>query len=486
MADPNQFGDPDTYKGTNWYTGTGDYGGVHYNSGVQNKWFYILTTGESGTNDNGYSYSVTGIGLDKASRIAYRNLTVYLTASSNYAVARAGALQSATDLYGALSDEVTATAEAWNAVGVYAPAPDTQAPTAPVLSSTSKTQTTIALSWTAATDNVGVTGYDVYVNAVKNNTSNLTARTYTINGLTSGTQYSIYVVAKDAAGNTKSSNILSITTTGSMVETLVKAYYFETSLDSWIPSSTTNCTWTNNPTYAYEGNGSVLVQSRSTNATSPLLPLTGYSQVEVKFYFTAVGMETSKSFVLSYSSNSGTSFSTVATFTSAATATGTKFVTDKGFYVATVTMNSTSFNARAKFRIQNNGSNTTDKIYFDAVTITGRTNTSGSGNTVTLAAVTKPGIISESLKGNFADSESILKEDSEMILYPNPVVKTLNIMTQEKITAIRIYSSNGSVIRTVQSSSDANSIDLSTLVKGVYFVAINTDRGTVIKKIIKQ
>ena len=84
--------------------------------------------GESGANDNGYSYSVTGIGLDKASRIAYRNLTVYLTASSKYAVARAGALQSAIDLYGAGSQEYAATAEAWNAVGVYAPAPDTQAP----------------------------------------------------------------------------------------------------------------------------------------------------------------------------------------------------------------------------------------------------------------------------------------------------------------------------------------------------------------------
>ena len=44
MANPNQFGDPDTYKGTYWYTGTGDNGGVHYNSGVQNKWFYVLTS----------------------------------------------------------------------------------------------------------------------------------------------------------------------------------------------------------------------------------------------------------------------------------------------------------------------------------------------------------------------------------------------------------------------------------------------------------
>ncbi len=150
--------------------------------------------------------------MEKAAKIAYRNLTVYLTASSNYAAARAGSLLAATDLYGAGSTEYAATAEAWNAVGVYAPAPDTQAPTAPVLSTTSKTQTTIALSWTAATDNVGVTGYDVYVDGVKNNSANLTARTYTVSGLTANTPYSIYVVAKDAAGNSTPSNTLSVTT----------------------------------------------------------------------------------------------------------------------------------------------------------------------------------------------------------------------------------------------------------------------------------
>ena len=48
---------------------------------------------------------------------------------------------------------------------------DTQAPTAPVLSSTGATSSTISLSWTAATDNVGVTGYDVYVNGALNGTT---------------------------------------------------------------------------------------------------------------------------------------------------------------------------------------------------------------------------------------------------------------------------------------------------------------------------
>jgi Zn-dependent metalloprotease len=120
MSNPNAEGQPDTYKGTNWYAGTGDNGGVHTNSGVLNHWFYRLAVGGSGTNDIGSNFSVTGIGIDAAAKIAYRTESVYLTASSNYAAARTYSIQSATDLYGAGSAQVIATTNAWYAVGVGA------------------------------------------------------------------------------------------------------------------------------------------------------------------------------------------------------------------------------------------------------------------------------------------------------------------------------------------------------------------------------
>jgi len=486
MMNPNQYGDPDTYKGTYWLTGSTDYGGVHTNSGVQNKWFYILTTGESGVNDKGFSYNVTGIGIDKAASIAYRNLTVYLTASSNYAAARAGAIQAATDLYGAASPEVTATAGAWDAVGVYAPASDTQAPTAPVLSVSSKTQTSIALSWTAATDNVGVTGYDIFVDGIQKNSSNLTARTYSLTGLTSGTTYSIYVVAKDGAGNKTSSNILSVATSGAVTETLVLGTYFESSFENWVPSNASNCIWTSNPTYAYEGSGSVMIRSRSTNATTPKLALSGFTQVEVKFYFTALGMERNKTFVLSYNGNNGTSFSTIATFTSATSASGTKFVTNAGFYVATVTMNSSSFNNTGRFRIQNNGQNTTDMIYFDAVTIKGRTNTTGTGNVVTLATASKGSLQLKSISIEGENGENILPLKDKILLYPNPVINTLNIASGAKIRVIKIHTLNGSLVLNRVDNSDNLSLDLSNLATGLYLVEVVTDNGTTVNKIIKQ
>ena len=118
MSNPNAYAQPDTYKGTFWYTGTSDYGGVHTNSGVLNFWFYLLTNGGSGTNDNGFSYNVSGIGIDKAAAIAFRTNTVYLTSTSQYIDARTLSIQAAKDLYGATSAEATQTANAWDAVGV--------------------------------------------------------------------------------------------------------------------------------------------------------------------------------------------------------------------------------------------------------------------------------------------------------------------------------------------------------------------------------
>lgn len=118
MANPKTHGDPSTYKGQYWYSGTGDNGGVHTNSGVQNYWFYLLSVGKTGKNDNGDNYTVDSIGIHKAQQIAYRNLTTYLTTSSDYAEARYYGIQSAVDLYGECSPEVEATTNAWYAVGV--------------------------------------------------------------------------------------------------------------------------------------------------------------------------------------------------------------------------------------------------------------------------------------------------------------------------------------------------------------------------------
>lgn len=120
MSNPNAYSQPDTYLGTNWYSGSADNGGVHTNSGVMNYWFYLLSQGGSGTNDNGNSFTVSAQGLAKAAAITYRMNAVYLTSTSQYTDARAYSIQAAIDLFGACSNEVITTTNAWYAVGVGA------------------------------------------------------------------------------------------------------------------------------------------------------------------------------------------------------------------------------------------------------------------------------------------------------------------------------------------------------------------------------
>lgn len=104
--------DPDHYAER--YTGTGDNGGVHVNSGIPNKVFYLLAVG--GTHHRGGS--MTGIGASAASRIWYRALTSYMTSSTNFAGGRAATLNAAAALYGSGSTNYNAVARAWTLCGI--------------------------------------------------------------------------------------------------------------------------------------------------------------------------------------------------------------------------------------------------------------------------------------------------------------------------------------------------------------------------------
>ncbi|OAS16086.1 chemotaxis protein [Paenibacillus oryzisoli] len=89
---------------------------------------------------------------------------------------------------------------------------DTQSPTAPTnLTASPVSGSQIDLSWAASTDNVGVTGYDVFRGAALVGSSTTTS--FTDTGLTASTTYSYTVKAKDAASNVSAaSNTISATT----------------------------------------------------------------------------------------------------------------------------------------------------------------------------------------------------------------------------------------------------------------------------------
>jgi chitodextrinase len=92
---------------------------------------------------------------------------------------------------------------------------DTTAPTAPTnLTATAASTSSISLSWGASSDNVGVTGYRIYRNSSL--VATVSGTSYTDSGLASGTTYSYFVRAIDAAGNVSAaSNTASATTPSS-------------------------------------------------------------------------------------------------------------------------------------------------------------------------------------------------------------------------------------------------------------------------------
>jgi chitodextrinase len=161
-------------------------------------------------------------------------------------------------------------------------ASDTQAPTTPTnLASPSKTSTSVNLSWTASTDNVAVTGYEVYKNGTLFST--VTTTTASVTGLTASTAYIFKVRAKDAANNFSAyTSDLSVTTSAS-VDT--QAPTVPTGLTSSnVSSSGVNLSWSastdNVGVTGYEvyKNGSLLSTVTTTSTTvTGLTPSTTYT-----------------------------------------------------------------------------------------------------------------------------------------------------------------------------------------------------------------
>jgi bacillolysin len=113
-----ELGQPDTYFGEFWQLDGQDQGGIHVNNGVMNKWFYILTNGEIGINDNNDYYNISGIGMSKSMEIAYLSMTSGLMNSSQFTDVRESTIESAIELYGYCSVEHQRTVDAWYAVGI--------------------------------------------------------------------------------------------------------------------------------------------------------------------------------------------------------------------------------------------------------------------------------------------------------------------------------------------------------------------------------
>lgn len=110
MSDPHNWGSSlsDPYwqpaHVSEMYLGDQDNGGVHVNSSIGNHAYYFFATATS---------------KETAEQVFYKALTNYLTSKSQFIDFRIAVVQSAKDLYGEASNEVTAAKNAFDAVGIY-------------------------------------------------------------------------------------------------------------------------------------------------------------------------------------------------------------------------------------------------------------------------------------------------------------------------------------------------------------------------------
>ncbi|WP_331363322.1 S8 family serine peptidase [Polaribacter sp.] len=358
-------------------------------------------------------------------------------------------------------------------VNVNTVAGDTQAPTAPTnLTASAITETTASLSWTASTDNVGVTEYEVFSSGTSIGT--ITSNGANITGLVANTSYSYTVSAKDAAGNVSSiSNTETFTTLGGSSGSTVTLHegFFESGWDGWSDGGS-DC-YRYNGSRSYEGNRSIRIRDNSGTGsamTSSAFNLTSYNSVEVTFYFYSYSMENGEDFWLRF--YNGSSWSTVGTWTR-----GTSFE-NNSYYSATVTLNSTDVNfaSNSAFRFQNDASSNNDHIYIDQVTIKGIIGNGGN-------AVNSINQIGNSYNTTTSSSNTAF---GDKMIYPNPAVDVLNVNPSFGAlkATYRITNLLGQVI--TSGTIKDNSVNISSLKKGIYLIELTDEEETFTQKFIKQ
>jgi bacillolysin len=463
MSNPKAEGQPDTYGGTNWKvincgtpTQSNDYCGVHTNSGVLNHWFYILSIGKTGTNDIGSSYNVTGITIAKAAKIAYRLESVYLSANSTYADARLKGIQAAVDLYGAGSAEVIATTNAWYAVGVGAAyvstTADTTAPSSPTtLAASGTTATSTNLTWTASTDNVGVTGYNVYNGTTL--VTSLTGTSGTVSGLTASTTYAFSIKAKDAAGNlSASSNSVSVTTLSASTSVTYCASTSSNTADEKIGKVVFGTI--NNPstgTAGYEN-----FTSQTTNATRG----TAYTITITPSWTSTVYSE---GYGVWIDFNKNGFFTDAGEMVVAKSASQTTPVTATFTIPAGATLGATRMRVSMKY----NGIPTSCESF-----------TYGQVEDYTVNIVSATPISS-------ITATTTTNEVFELRLYPNPVENMLTISNSDDTNATyRIVNLLGQVVKT--GAMNEKEISVTNLDAGLYIFEATENDKTISKKFVKK
>ncbi len=342
--------------------------------------------------------------------------------------------------------------------GIFGGTSDTQAPTVPTnLAVSNETTTTIDLNWTASTDDTAVTSYYVYVDGTYNSSSTTTSTT--VSGLNPSTTYSFTVLAIDAANNQ--------------------------SAQSSAVNGTTLATGT--------GNGgsdlifSEYIEGSSSNKALEIANITD-SPIDLSIY------------AVKLSSNGATDWGNATfNFPSINLANGDVFVIGNSSLaictgVVDATSNVTYFGGNDVLGLFKNN------VLIDIIGVLG--STSNFAKNVTLVRnpdITAPNTTytpsewtsyPEDTCSDLGSHTTTLGiqylELSKIKIYPNPTSENNISISSDIDLTVEVFTILGkSVLKEIKLSNNTN-FDISSLKTGVYFIKLTSDKGSIIKKFIKN
>ena len=333
---------------------------------------------------------------------------------------------------------------------------DTEAPSAPTnLSANNITETTVDLSWNASSDNVGVTGYDVYQGSSL--LGSVTGTTAQITGLTANTSYSFYVEAKDAEGNiSAASNTVSVTTSGAPAVNYCASQGNNSSYE-WIDlvalNGMSNATGDDGGYADYTNQVASLPYGSNTINISAGFSGSSYTEYwKIWIDYNKNGTFESSELVVSGSSSSSATLSGTFTVPTSALAGTTRMRVSMKYNAAQTACESFSYGEVEDYTVN-------------------------IGQSVNAIATTTQ-------EGQELGNETIASFEAK--LYPNPVSgNILNVsMNDARETTYQVFDMMGKKV--LKGNLSSGTIQVNGLSSGVYLLKLNDGQKEVAKKFIKQ
>ncbi|WP_299834031.1 S8 family serine peptidase [uncultured Tenacibaculum sp.] len=337
---------------------------------------------------------------------------------------------------------------------------DTQAPSAPSnVQASSITKTTATVSWSASSDNVGVTGYEVFQGSTSLGT--VTGTSANLTGLTADTSYTISVRAQDAAGNQSAAGSVTFTT------------------ESDTPAPVSYCASSGNRTqFEWIDNVELGGIANATGAGS------GYSDFTSQVGTLARGSSNSMIVSAGFSGQAYTEFWAVwidfnrnGTFEdSEKVVSGSSSSANNLSATVAVPSDAVLGQTRMRVSMKYNAAQTACENFADGEV---------EDYTINIVASTS----SSNLFATFSDADALGNEDAiSVAAYPNPATNFVQVKLSSRDAVLSSYTIMNTIGQTVQKGAlTSERIDISKLNSGVYILKVNdTQKEIKTLKLVKR